>query len=93
MTKEEASTKPVAKRGRPKGTHRACRAYTDEHIKIAASNGISRQALDGRINKWKWPLERAITEPPLEFWQRNTGEKSQVFVSKKQRPRKKANII
>lgn len=88
MTKEEASTKPVAKRGRPKGTSRTSRLYTDEQLALAESNGISRQALNGRLKR-KWDLERAITEPPLEYWQRNTGEKAQVFVSRKQRTPKK----
>lgn len=88
MSKEEASTKPVSKRGRPKGTHRTSRPYTDEQLALAESNGISRQALNGRLKR-KWNLERAITEPPKEFWQRNTGEKAQVFVSRKQRAPKK----
>lgn len=89
MSKEEASTKEVVKRGRPVGTHRTDRPYTPEQLALAESNGISRQALNGRLKR-KWDLERAITEPPLEFWQRNTGEKSQVFVSRKQRSHKKA---
>lgn len=88
MSKEEASTKEVVKRGRPVGTHRTDRPYTPEQLALAESNGISRQALNGRLKR-KWDLERAITEPPLEFWQRNTGEKTQVFVSKKQRSPKK----
>ncbi len=79
MSPEEASTKPTAKRGRPRK-----RVYTDEQLEIANSNGVSKQCLDGRLRR-KWELERAITEPPLEFWQRNTGEKAQVFVSRKQR--------
>ncbi|PFK68285.1 hypothetical protein COJ25_17260 [Bacillus cereus] len=88
MSKEEASTKEVVKRGRPAGTHRTDRPYTPEQLALAESNGISRQALNGRLKR-NWDLERAITEPPLEFWQRNTGEKAQVFVSRKQRtPRK-----
>jgi len=88
MTKEEASTKEVKKRGRPAGTHRTSRAYTPEQLSVANSNGISRQALNGRLKR-NWPLERAITEPPLEFWQRNTGEKDQIFISNKTgRPRK-----
>jgi hypothetical protein len=88
MSKEEASTKEVVKRGRPAGTHRTDRPYTPEQLALAESNGISRQALNGRLKR-NWDLERAITEPPLEFWQRNTGEKAQVFVSRKQRTPKK----
>ncbi|MCU5510297.1 hypothetical protein OCB07_15840 [Bacillus cereus] len=88
MSKEEASTKPVVKRGRPKGTHHTCRPYTEEQLQQAISNGISRQALNGRLKR-KWDLERAITEPPREWWTRNTGEKAQLFVSRKQRSPKK----
>lgn len=91
MTKEEASTKSVTKRGRPAGTHRADRPYTPEQLALAESNGISRQALNGRLKR-NWDLERAITEPPKEFWVRNHGEKAQVFVSKKQRPKKHVTI-
>ncbi|PEZ87932.1 hypothetical protein CN376_22900 [Bacillus cereus] len=89
MSKEEASTKEVVKRGRPAGTHRTDRPYTPEQLSLAESNGISRQALNGRLKR-NWDLERAITEPPLEFWQRNIGEKAQVFVSRKQRSPRKA---
>ena len=88
MTKEEASTKEVVKRGRPEGTHCADRPYTPEQLALAESNGISRQALNGRLKR-NWDLERAITEPLLETWVRNHGEKAQMFVSRKQRPRKK----
>lgn len=93
MAKEEASTKEVAKRGRPKGTHCTSRPYTPEQLAVAISNGISRQALNGRLKR-KWNLERAITEPPLEFWKRNTGEKVDMFVSRKQRsPKKKTKEV
>ncbi|MHA4169931.1 hypothetical protein [Bacillus cereus] len=88
MTKEEASTKPVTKRGRPAGTHCADRPYTPEQLAQAEANGISRQALNGRLKR-NWDLEKAITEPPKEFWVRNHGEKAQVFVSRKQRAPKK----
>lgn len=88
MSKEEASTKPVAKRGRPKGTHRTCRPYTDEQLALANSRGISRQMLNGRLKRG-WHLERALTANHCEEWIRNHGEKTQVFVSRKQRPRVK----
>ncbi|WOL25737.1 hypothetical protein [Pectobacterium phage PcaP2EGY] len=91
MSKEEASTKPVAKRGRPKGTHCTDRPYTPEQLALAESNGISRQALNGRLKR-KWDIERAITESPNEFWVRNHGEKAQVFVSRKQRALKKSSL-
>lgn len=87
MPKEEASTKPVAKRGRPKGTHRTGRVYTDEQLKIANSRGISRQMLDRRLARG-WHLERALTANHCEEWIRNHGEKAQMFVSRKtRRPR------
>lgn len=89
MPKEEASTKPVAKRGRPKGTHRTCRAYTDEQLALANSRGISRQMLNGRLKRG-WHLERALTANHCEEWIRNHGEKAQMFVSNKQRSRKLA---
>lgn len=88
MSKEEASTKPAAKRGRPKGTSRACRPYTDEQLALANSRGISRQMLNGRLKRG-WHLERALTANHCEEWIRNHGEKAQVFVSRKQRPRVK----
>lgn len=88
MSKEEASTKPVAKRGRPKGTHRTCRPYTDEQLEIANSRGISRQMLDRRLARG-WHLERALTANHCEEWIRNHGEKAQMFVSRKQRSRVK----
>ena len=88
MSKEEASTKPVAKRGRPKGTHRTCRPYTDEQLEIANSRGISRQMLDRRLARG-WHLERALTANHCEEWIRNHGEKTQMFVSRKQRSRVK----
>lgn len=88
-TKEEASTKPAAKRGRPKGTHRTCRPYTDEQLALANSRGISRQMLNGRLKRG-WHLERALTANHCEEWIRNHGERAELFVSKKQRaPRKK----
>lgn len=82
-TKEKASTTPTQGLGR-----RRTRIYTDDQLEIANSNGISKQCLDGRLRR-DWSLEKAITEPPLEFWQRNTGEKAQVFVSRRQRAPKK----
>jgi hypothetical protein len=88
MTKEEASTKPVSKRGRPKGTHRTCRPYTDEQLALANSRGISRQMLNGRLKRG-WHLERALTANHCEEWIRNHGEKAQMFVSRKQRSREK----
>ncbi|PFY49080.1 hypothetical protein COL55_13310 [Bacillus toyonensis] len=88
MSKEEASTKPVAKRGRPKGTHRTCRPYTDEQLALANSRGISRQMLDRRLSRG-WHLERALTASHCEEWTRNHGEKAQMFVSRKQRSREK----
>jgi len=92
MSKEEASTKPVAKRGRPKGTHRTCRSYTNEQLALANSRGISRQMLNGRIKRG-WDLERALTANHCEEWIRNHGEKAQMFVSRKQRSRVKAVTI
>lgn len=89
MSKEEASTKPVAKRGRPKGTHRTCRPYTNEQLALANSKGISRQMLNGRLKRG-WNLERALTANHCEEWIRNHGEKAQIFVSRKQRSRKLA---
>lgn len=83
MSKEEASTKPVAKRGRPKGTHRISRAYTPEQLALAESRGISRQMLNGRLKRG-WHLERALTANHCEEWLRNHGEKAQIFVSRKQ---------
>lgn len=84
MTPKEASTKPTAKRGRPRK-----RAYTDKQLEIANSRGISRQMLDRRLARG-WHLERALTANHCEEWIRNHGEKAQMFVSRKQRSHKKA---
>lgn len=92
MSKEEASTKPVSERGRPKGTHRTCRAYTDEQLALANSRGISRQMLNRRLARG-WHLERALTANHCEEWIRNHGEKAQMFVSRKQRSHKKVTKI
>lgn len=87
MPPEEAATKPTAKRGRPRK-----RAYTDEQLEIANQHGISRQMLDRRLARG-WHLERALTANHCEEWIRNHGEKAQMFVSRKQRSRKKVNQI
>lgn len=87
MPPEEASTKPTTKRGRPRK-----RVYTDEQLEIANRHGISRQMLDRRLARG-WRLERAITDGHCEEWIRNHGEKAQMFVSRKQRSRKKATKI
>ncbi|EJV59331.1 hypothetical protein [Bacillus mycoides] len=83
MTKEKASTTVIDSVGRPR-----TRIYTDKQLELANSNGISKQTLDGRLRR-KWPIERAITEPLSQGWIRSHGEKAQMFVSNKQRPRKK----
>jgi len=88
MSKEEASTKPVGKRGRPKGASGTNKPYTDEQLQQAISNGISRMTLNQRLKRG-WDLERSITEPLSKGWVRNHGEKAQMFVSRKQRSRKK----
>lgn len=36
---------------------------TPEEYKIAESNGISRETLNGRVRKCGWSIERACTEP------------------------------
>lgn len=87
MPPEEAATKPTAKRGRPKK-----RAYTDEQLEIANQHGISRQMLDRRLARG-WHLERALIANHCEEWIRNHGEKTQMFVSRKQRSRKKEIAI
>lgn len=86
MTPEEASTKPTAKRGRPRK-----RTYTDEQLEIANQHGISRQMLDRRLARG-WHLERALTANHCEEWIRNHGEKTQMFVSRKQRSHKKVKL-
>ncbi|PEM30184.1 hypothetical protein CN598_12730 [Bacillus wiedmannii] len=88
MPPEEASTKKVAKRGRPKGASGKNKPYTDEQLQQAISNGISRMTLNQRLKR-RWDLERALTEPLSEGWVRNSGEKAQVFISNKQRAPKK----
>lgn len=85
MTKEEASTTPIQGLGR-----RRTRIYTDEQLELANSNGISKQCLDGRLRRG-WTLEKAISEPLSKGWARNSGEKTQMFISKKQRPKKQKN--
>lgn len=87
MPPEEAATKPTAKRGRPRK-----RAYTDAQLEIANQHGISRQMLDRRLARG-WHLGRAMTANHCEEWIRNHGEKAQMFVSRKQRSRKKVNQI
>lgn len=82
MVKQDACTIPTQGAGRPRK-----RGFTDKQLEIAISNGISRQALQGRLRR-NWDIERAITEPPLEFWQRNKGTKSHILVGRKSKPRK-----
>lgn len=92
MSPEEASTKKVSKRGRPKGAGGKSKPYTDEQLQIAASNGITQHALLGRLKRG-WDLERAINQPLSKGWIRNHGEKAQMFISNKQRSPKNKNFI
>lgn len=87
LSKEDASTKPVSKRGRPAGSHRKDRLYTDEQLAIANSRGISRQMLNGRLKRG-WHLERALTANHCDEWIRNHGERAEIFVSNKTRRKK-----
>jgi hypothetical protein len=36
---------------------------TPEIVAIAAANGISKGTLKYRVHKYRWPIERAMTEP------------------------------
>jgi len=36
---------------------------TESQIKQAAENGIKHSTLSSRVYRYKWPIERAITEP------------------------------
>lgn len=83
---EEASTTPTQGLGR-----RRTRIYTDDQLAIANQHGISRQMLDRRLARG-WHLERALTANHCEEWIRNHGEKAQMFVSNKQRSRKKEKV-
>lgn len=85
-SKEEASTTPTKGLGR-----RRTRIYTDEQLEIANQHGISRQMLDRRLARG-WHLDRALTANHCEEWIRNHGERAELFVSKKQRPKKVVTI-
>lgn len=57
MTPEEAALTPMTTK-KDKGR------IKEEHLKIAAENGISKGTLHSRVYIYNWPLEKAITTPP-----------------------------
>ncbi|WP_226085665.1 hypothetical protein [Mesobacillus sp. S13] len=59
-TPEEACVRPLGyKRPKPK-------KYTDEHLAIAAKNGIKATTVKNRVGNLRWPIEKAITYPVNE---------------------------
>ena len=56
---ETAATTPSQGRGRK-------RVFTKEQEEIAANNGIPYKTVYHRVYEYKWPIERAITEPVNE---------------------------
>jgi hypothetical protein len=56
--------------------HRNNREITKEVIETAAKNGISENSLRNRVSLYKWPIERAMTEPIHEGQRRKSYEKA-----------------
>jgi hypothetical protein len=52
--------------------HRNNREITKEVIETAAKNGISENSLRNRVSLYKWPIERAMTEPIHEGHRRKS---------------------
>ena len=80
MKPEEAATKPITppnKRYNPK------KAFTDEQLKIAASNGVTPKTLYQRMKSKtrKWTIEEAINTPPL------SKKECSILATKKKRER------
>lgn len=57
MTPEEAALTP-------KTTKKNTGRIKEEHLKMAAENGVSKGTLHSRVYIYNWPLEKAITTPP-----------------------------
>jgi hypothetical protein len=72
MSPEQAATMPKVPYGE---RARPCK-ITKEFYEIAAQNGIKRSTVNARVYNYKWPVEKAVSEPVDEKKRGRAKEKS-----------------
>jgi hypothetical protein len=72
MTPEEAATAPKV----PHTNRAKSGKISKEYYEIAAQNGIKRSTLHARVYGYRWPVEKAVSEPVDIKKRGRTKEKS-----------------